>query len=143
MVEKDYLGAWDLVVGKDGAPKDYTLTIAAVKSVALKSREAPKGKRKVVISFLEARKAMVGNTTNCETIESLYGPDTDAWVGKLITLYQTDVRSPKGGTIRGIRVRPKKPTGAATERIEERPVDEAMRAAQDEAFNREPGSDDA
>lgn len=147
LIEKDHLGAWDLV-GPDGkTPKDYTLSIAKVQSVALKTRETPKGKRKCVITFHKARKKFVSNTTNCETIESLYGGDYDAWVGKLITLYQTDVRNPKASkagqpaTVKGIRVRPRKPDGQAEE-VPEREVDPEIRKEQDEAFDREPGSDD-
>ncbi len=140
MIEKDYLGAWDLV-GRDEKPKDFTLTIRKVASVNLKTKETPKGKRKVVITLDGAKKAFVSNATNCETIESLYGSDTDAWSGKLITLYQTDVRNPKGsGTIKGIRVRPQKPQQKA-ETLVDRPVDDAMRAEQNEAFGREPGEE--
>lgn len=161
-VEKDYLGAWDMVwkctkhpvdapekrceaCAKAGQPRDYTLKIARVASVALKTRETmkanPNGRRKVVIYFERADKAMVGNTTNCETIESMFGAETDKWVGKSITLYQTDVRNPKGGAmIKGIRVRPKPPT-SAPEEIKTGPVDEAVRAAQDAAFNRQLGED--
>ncbi len=150
MIEKDFLGAWDLV-GPDGrTPRDYTMQIAEVKSQSLKTRETPKGKRKCTIRFLKATKQFVANTTNCETIESLYGGDTDGWIGKLVTLYQTDTRNPKKGgppMIRCIRVRPKKPGGQAEE-IKDRPVDEGMRRDQDQAFDRnnepparEPGED--
>jgi hypothetical protein len=140
MIEKDHLGAWDLV-GKDDKPRDYTLEIAKVESNLLKTREQPKGKRKCVITFKGAQKKMVANTTNCETIESMYGPDTADWLGKRITLYQTKTRNPKGGgQIACIRVRPQMPQGKA-EGIESRPVDEAMRAEQDEAFGREPGEE--
>ncbi len=138
LVEKEYLGAWDLADAA-GKPRQYVLEIAAVESVALKTRETPKGRRKCVISFKGAQKKFVGNTTNCETIESLYGPDVDLWVGKSVTLYQTDVRSPTGkGTIKGIRVRPQVPPGKA-EVIESRDVDPETRAAQNEAFGRTEG----
>jgi hypothetical protein len=81
-----------------------------VGSNLLKTKDTPKGKRKCVITFEGARKKFVSNTTNCETIESLYGADTDGWIGKLVTLYQADVRNPKGkGTIKGIRVSSKPP----------------------------------
>lgn len=142
MMEKDYLGAWDLV-DDDGKPREYTLQIVKVASVALKTRETPKGKRKVVITFRQAKKAFVANTTNCEAIESLYGSDTDKWVGELVTLYQTDVRDPKGkGTIKGIRVRPVKPAkGSAAPELKEREVDPAIRDAQNESFGREPGEE--
>ncbi len=138
MIEKDHLGAWDLVADDGKTPRDYTLCIASVASVALKTRETPKGKRKVVITFARAKKRFVANTTNCETIESLYGADTDGWAGKLLTLYQTDVRNPKGtGTVKGIRVRPKRPAGQA-EAVPDREVDPDIREAQSEAFDREP-----
>jgi hypothetical protein len=139
MIEKDYLGAWDLV-GKDEKPRDFVVEIKKVASVSLKTRQTPKGKRKVVITFANARKAFVSNTTNCETIQAMYGPDTDGWVGKLITLYQTDVRNPDGkGTVKGIRVRPKRPSGQA-EDIPDRDVDPEIRAAQNEAFDRDSAS---
>lgn len=140
LIERDYLGSWDLVDPRTGDPRDYTLEIATVHSENVKSREVPKGKRKVVIRFRGARKAWIANTTCCETIEQLYGSNTDAWPGKLITLYATDVRSPKGGTVKGIRVRPKKPAGRA-ESVPERDVDPAMRAQQDAAFDRQPGEE--
>ncbi len=141
MIEKDHLGAWDLV-GKDDQPREYTLKIAKVESNLLKTREKPKGQRKCVITFDRATKKFVANTTNCETIESMYGPDTAKWIGNAITLYQTDVRNPKGGPmIKGIRVRPRKPQGAA-EAIESRPVDSTTRDEQNEAFDRGPNPDD-
>lgn len=145
LIEKDHLGAWDLV-GPDGkTPKDYTLEIAKVTSNLVKTRENPTGKRKCVITFVRARKKFISNTTNCETIESLYGHDTDGWVGKRVTLYQADVKNPKGkGTTKGIRVRPRAPDAKqAAEEMPEREVDPDMRAEQNAAYDREPGSDDA
>lgn len=140
MMEKDFLGAWDLV-DDSLKPREYTLEIASVKSEVLKTRETPKGKRRVVIRFHNARKGFVANTTNCETIESLYGSDTNGWIGKLVSLYATDVRDPKGkGTIKGIRIRPVMPKGKA-EAVKEREVDPAIRDAQNEAFGREPGEE--
>ena len=137
MIEKDHLGAWDLV-DDAGNPRDYTLKIAKVESVALKTRETPKGKRKCVITFERARKKMVCNTTNCEILENLYGPQIEGWIGKLITIYQGDVRSPKGGTTKGIKVRPKVPTGRVDE-VKERAVDEALSKEHAEAFDGEGG----
>lgn len=141
MIEKDHLGAWDLVDRDGKTPRDFTLKIASAKSNLLKTREQPKGKRKLVLTFVGARKAFVCNPTNAQTIEQLYGADVDAWIGKTITLYQTDVRNPSGGgTVKGIRVRPRKPTGAAEE-VPDRPVDQDMRREQDDAFGREPGEE--
>lgn len=148
MIEKDHLGAWDLVDPRTNKPRPFTVTIESVRSVVLKTKETPKGKRKVVIAFREAKKLFVSNSTNCETIEAMYGGDTDAWLGKTITIFQTDVRNPKAGkagqpsTVKGIRVKPGKPQ-EAPEQIPERDVDENMRREQEAAFEREPGSDDA
>lgn len=133
-IEKDYLGAHDLV-GKDDKPRDYTLEISAVSSVALKTRETPKGKRKCVVSFKGAEKKMVCNTTNCELIESMYGPQIEGWVGKRITLYQGDVRNPKGGMTKGVKVRPKVPSGKA-ESIASVDMAPERKAELDEAFDR-------
>lgn len=143
MIEKDHLGAWDLV-GPDGKPKEFTLEIARVDSKLLKTVQKPKGHRKCVVTFKGARKQFVCNTTNAQTIESLYGAETDGWVGKRVTLYQADVRDPNGrGTVKGIRVKSRAPSGPA-ETVPEREVDEDMRAQQNAAFGgeeRQPGQE--
>jgi hypothetical protein len=138
LIEKDHLGAWDLV-GADGKPRDFTLEIVRVESKVLKTRQDPKGKRKAVITFARAKKAFVSNSTNCETIAGMYGNAPKAWIGKLVTLYATKVRL-GGEMVDGIRVRPAIPKGRA-EQIEDRPVDEEMRAKQVAAAEREPGED--
>lgn len=118
-------------------PRDYTLKIEHVSSQVLKTKETPKGKRRCTIRFERTQKGMVANSTNCEIIENMYGGDTDGWVGKLITIYQGDVRNPKGsGTIKGIKVRPKVPS-TRPEQVATQPVNESMRHEQNEAFGRE------
>ena len=145
LIEKDYMGAWDLV-DRAGKPKDYTLEIESVGSQNLKTREVPKGKRKAVIRFKGASKGFVSNSTNCETIEGMYGDNTDNWVGKLVTLYATTTSmagKKRGDPMRQvpcIRVRPMVPKGKA-ESVESRPVDPDMRSQQDAAFDREPGQE--
>jgi hypothetical protein len=143
MIEKDYLGAWDLV-GTDGKPRDFTVQIKAVESRQLKTRETirtnPNGKRKVVVRFEKAEKAMVANSTNCESIEGMYGSDVDRWVGKLITIYPTTCDVGPKKNVPCIRVRPTPPKGKA-EGVVSRPVDEEQRATQNEAFGREPGEE--
>jgi hypothetical protein len=141
LIEKDFLGAWDLVDAQSGKPREFTLKIVKVASELLKTKEQPKGKRKAVIRFDRATKALVANSTNCEVIAAMYGSDIEAWIGKSITLYQADVRDPRAaGTVKGIRVRPRKPSGPA-EAIEGQPVDRAMRDEQDAAYAREPGQE--
>lgn len=142
LIEKDYLGSWD-ILGEDGKSRDIVVEIAKVESRSLKTRENPKGKRKAVIVFKDTTKPMVANTTNCETLERMYGPDVRAWVGQKITLYVARVRNPKGGDpIPGIRVKSKKPDAAAPATgIVGKPVNEELRERQDEAFDREPGQE--
>jgi hypothetical protein len=143
MVERDYLGGWDLV-DDNGKPRDYTMEIKSVSSDLLKTQQRPEGKRKVVITFTRGRKKFVANKTNCVTISSLYGDETDGWIGKLITLYQAQTRNPDGGgQIACVRVRSKRPTARGADDIKEREVDRGMRDQQDAAFGRgqeEPGA---
>ena len=140
MTDKETLGAWDLV-GKDGRPKDFTLEIAKVQRGLVKSREKPSGEHRPFVHFKGAAKALVCNATNAESFSAMAGSeDTDRWIGLRVTLYQTQVRSKGGKPVPGIRVRPMKATGPVEEMGAGQPVDEAMRAEQNEAM-REPGDE--
>ena len=140
MTDKDTLGAWDLV-GKDGKPKDFVLEIAKVQRGLVQSKEKPKGEHRPFIFFKGAQKPLVCNATNAESISQMAGSeDTDRWIGIKVTLYQTQVRSKGGKPVTGIRIRPLKATAPAEEMGAGQPVDEVMRAEQDEAM-REPGDD--
>jgi len=66
--------------------------------------------------------------------------DTDRWIGMKVTLYQTQVNSKGGKPVTGIRVRPMKATAPVDEMGAGQPVDEAMRAEQEDAM-REPGEE--
>ncbi len=141
LIEKDHLGAWDMVAPDGKTPKDFTLEIAAVSSVKLKTKGNSAGSRKCVITFKGARKKFVCNVTNGETIQSMYGEHFEEWIGKRITIGQGDVKNPNGrGTVKGIVVRSRRPTGAA-ESVPDREVDQEMRDQQNAAFDREPGED--
>jgi hypothetical protein len=137
--DREFLGAWDLV-GKDGKPRDFVLEIAAVKGGLIKSEFAPKGDRRPCLYFKGARKGMILNATNAKTISSIAGSeDVNKWTGIKVALYATMVKSKGGGMVEGIRIRPMKAT-AAPEEIADVPVDEEMRARQNEGA-REPGDD--
>lgn len=132
MVEKNYLGAWDL------AEREYTLTIEKVEKVTLTLRG---GVKKVcpVITFRGARKKLVlAARTNRDTIANLYGPYIEDWPGKAITLFMDPkCKSPQGGTCPGIRIRPTVPKSGG-EVLPEREVDKDMQAQQDAAFRQKP-----
>lgn len=134
LVEKDYLGSWDV------ADRDYTLVIEKVEKKKLTMRG---GKTKVVpvLTFRGARKKFVlAARTNRETIAGMYGPYVEDWYGKAITLFMDpNCKSPSGGVCPGIRIRPMVPRGKAEEVMPERPVDETMQAQQDAAHRGEEG----
>jgi hypothetical protein len=141
MTDKETLGAWDLA-DKAGNPKDFTLEIVRVQRGLVQSKEKPKGEHRPFIYFKNAQKPLVCNATNAETISAMAGSeDTDRWIGLRVTLYQTRVKSKGGKPVQGIRIRPMKASGPVDEIGAGNPVDEAMRAEQNEAMDREPGED--
>lgn len=79
--------------------REFTLTIASVQT-----KEFEKG-NKLVIKFVGAKKALIGNRTNSKRIALMYGNNTDLWVGKQITLYAEMVEF-KGESTWGVRVKP-------------------------------------
>lgn len=66
--------------------KDFTLKI---KRVTIQELAAPDGgvKTKGLIAFEGAKKLWVLNRTVAECMKAMWGPETDNWVGKEITLY--------------------------------------------------------
>lgn len=73
-----------------------------IKHVAVE-RMGKDGEAKPVVYFRNATKGLVLNRTNAMIIATLYGPETDAWTGKAVTLYPTQVRA-FGATHDAIRV---------------------------------------
>lgn len=124
MFDRKHVGAWDL----EG--KDVTVRIVRVAAETLKNKAGEN--KKPVVYFEGTDKGFALNKTNAKVIAAMYGNDTAAWVGKLITLYPTQVSfGPE--TIDAIRVRPGIPKGKAATVRSDVPVDETMRAAQEAA----------
>lgn len=93
-----YLNALDLGQAKP------VVTIANITM-----EEANKGEpHKPVLHFVGKDKGMVLNKTNGQNIASIYGPETDAWIGKPITLYTTFVDF-QGQSKLALRVEPQIP----------------------------------
>lgn len=63
---------------------------------------------KPVAYFTETDKGVALNKTNCATIAGLYGPETDDWAGKRITLFAQEVDF-QGRQVLAIRVRMRAP----------------------------------
>ena len=59
---------------------------------------------KPVLYFVGKTMGFVLNKTNANTICSMYGPETDAWIGKTITLWPTQTDY-KGETVPCIRIK--------------------------------------
>lgn len=72
----------------DFGGKAVTKTIAAVDMDDLQMRGG-KTERKPVVTFSDAKKMLVLNKTNAMKIAELLGPETDAWIGKRVTMYPT------------------------------------------------------
>lgn len=125
MMDSDYLFAADL------RGKDRTVTIAKVTAGQLVGSGGKKT-RKPLVYFAESStgKPLGMNTTNCRTVATLYGNDTEGWIGKKITLYPTTT-SVGGETVECIRIRPRKPSGG----------EEKRRVTEMQSSEREPGSD--
>ena len=80
--------------------KDRTLTIKGITMEPLGQEKD----EKPVLTFTNSDKQLVLNKTNGLVVASLYGEDTDAWIGKHITIFAT--RVPFGGKlVDSIRVR--------------------------------------
>lgn len=124
LVESKYLSHFEL------AGRDVTVT---VKSIALSEIIGAGGKKskKALVMFQGKQKGMVMGATCLKTIARIYGDDTDAWLGKPITVYPTTTEA-SGETVGTIRVRPNRPTGSSTARGSAPPAEQ----------QREPGGDD-
>ncbi len=89
----DYLRALDL------QGRDVNVVIDAVRMEQLG------GEPKPIVFFRNKQKGMVLNKTNANNIAAVYGPETDGWAGRPITLYPTQVDF-QGRSVPAIRVRP-------------------------------------
>ena len=103
LMDREYLYAFDL------QGKDVTLTIERVAGGDLTGPGGKKSK-KPLCYFKESKsgKPLALNSTNCRAISSMYGNDTDGWIGKRVTLYPT-VTQFGGEEVECIRIRAKVP----------------------------------
>jgi hypothetical protein len=66
---------------------------------------------KPVVYFEETEKGLVLNKTNAETIVTLHGSETNAWEGRKVALFATEVDF-RGKQTLAIRIRLRKPKAA-------------------------------
>lgn len=146
LMTKVTIGAWDLYKTEGGkrVPVDRTGVIVKVESKAWRAGPGKAPERKVTITLASSKgtvwpKVFLSNSTNCMTLESMYGADTDGWVGKQITLYADKTRDPKkrgSVMVDCVRVRNTVPPGESEE-LEPQEPDVDMMAAQEAAFGTE------
>lgn len=104
MYPSEYLKASDL------QGKDHTVTIQGIKMEKIGRDDEP---AKPVLYFRGAKKGLVLNRTNANTVAEIYGTETNFWMGKPITLGVSWVDF-QGRQVEAIRVRPQmRETGQA------------------------------
>jgi hypothetical protein len=101
MFERDYIHAADL------DEKERVLVIERVEQGALDTHSKTK-KKMPIVYFKGAKKGLGINVTNAKTLIALYGPHTEKWIGKAITIYPTTTDSPEG-RVDCIRIRQRAP----------------------------------
>jgi hypothetical protein len=133
MVEKDYLGQWDL----EGRA-DAIVLIEKVEPYAPEKRKTKmvdgarveeKNKR-IKVTFRGKRKAWLAGPVSLKAISGMYGPKVNDWIGKRVAIY-VDSSVMFGKTrVGGIRVRPTIPALGVklSERTLDQPVDPAKAA---------------
>ena len=94
---------------EDLQDKEHLLTIDLVTIETIKGQEGEPDEEKAVIFFKGAQKGMVLNATNWDTLEEVYGEESDEWKDLPVVLFPTHTQ------FRGKRVpcmRFKIPTGS-------------------------------
>lgn len=101
MMDRDKLHACDL-----GGQK-RVVTIEKVEQAEVQN--ATKKAKKPQVTFKGQPKPLVLNSTNAKTISRMYGPITEDWIGKRITIYPTTTEM-GSETVECIRVEANIPT---------------------------------
>lgn len=104
----NYIGSYELSCGEE-----RTLTIKETKQEKVKDQS---GREEMcfVAYFQGSSKPMVLNKTNCKTIEKLYGPFIENWIGKKIIIKSEKVKA-FGDVVDALRVKKSVPQ---TEKID-------------------------
>lgn len=109
MMNKNYLGSWDLEEGKD-----LILTIKSAYNQDVDNQQGGKDKC-LLISFEEpGYKPLILNNVNCQSIEKATGSKyVEDWAGKRVSLFVTQVTA-FGEIVEAIRIRTVAPKEAQT-----------------------------
>lgn len=90
-------------LSKEDVPAPISVTIARVFLAEIDDDENKK--TKAVVEFNGLEKFMILNATNWDTLETAFGEDSDAWLGKTVQLYVDPSVMFKGEKKGGLRLR--------------------------------------
>lgn len=82
---------------------DRTVVVTIAKVLMEDLGQGENKDRKPCVYFEGKEKALALNKTNASTIAKLYGPSTDGWIGKRISIYSKEVEF-KGEMVLALRV---------------------------------------
>lgn len=102
MFPSDWLKAYDL------KGKAHTVTIEKITKEQLWNRESRQNEDCWVLWFVNADKGLILNKGHAETIAEMYGPESNDWISKRITIVPK-VEQIKGEQKEVVRVSPVKP----------------------------------
>ena len=92
-----YIKGTDIPIGQE-----FALNIIRVAIEDVGSDQSPE--QKPVLYFERSKKGLILNATNNATLIAMYGKETDAWLGKPITLFSMMVQGPNG-IVPGVRLK--------------------------------------
>jgi len=118
MMDSEWLRACDL----RGA--EPTVEIAKVVGGTVVG-EGGKKSRKPVVFFKGKEKPLAIGATIGKTIAAMYGPNTEDWIGKRVTLFTSTTNSTGGEVVECIRIRPMIPNGSAKTSTSKAPPNDA------------------
>jgi hypothetical protein len=104
LADTTYIGAYALPNGED-----LTVTIERVQREEI--TVAGGRKEDHIVMYLKGQKPMVLNSTNGTSIQQLYGPYIEGWIGKQITLFASTTRL-GNELVECLRIRPVVPAQA-------------------------------
>ena len=118
LVERDFLGQWDLA-GPDGRYREAVVQIERVTKYVPRDRKTvlnkesgqrePERLKRLKFTFVGKRKRWLAGPVSQAVIAGLFGPIIQDWIGKRIALYVDPSVRFGGKTTGGLRVRPKSP----------------------------------
>jgi hypothetical protein len=121
LTDAKYIGAYSMV-----DIEDLVVTIDKVSRQTIKTKD---GDQQKIVATLKGQKPMIINTTNCESIEKIYGNVIQDWEGKKITLYKKKIRA-FGEFVEALRVREVAPKNPELKPSDKAKWDAAVKAIQ-------------